>query len=587
MILCALSILLLFLSPAVSIASDKQEHHHPEAIECVSDDSVAVSRSFDYYYHHALLLKEQERYDEAFYMFEHCLRLQPGAPIVLCELHSMYSFLGMKEQAVKMIEQALEGDPDNFWYYQLLASAYEYEGNKQAAMSVYEKITAKFPTRSEMFYKLAMMYADDSKYENAINALDAIERIDGKTEDITLQKFRIYCLMNDKEKAINVLHELIAEYPDELRLKVFLGDNHMAFGDTAIAYSIYQDVLRVAPDSPEAQQSLTEYYRVTGNDTLFTHSMENLLTNEKFTGEERTSTLVKYIAYKEFQKKGDYNMKFLERLIELPYEQACNLETCASYFVMKNVSEDSVAPVLKKLLQYEPENRFAHMQLLDYAMKRNVADEVILRCDTAILYIPEVLELYYYRGLAYFKKENYAAAISSFKAGIDAREDGYEDEFISDIYALIGDAHHTLGDMNACIQAYDSALVYNSENITVYNNYAYYLAVDGRDLERAEEMSYRTIKENPDETIYIDTYMWVLFALERYDEAKAYAEKLLSLESDPGVVELNHCGDIFAKCGDIERAVEFWKRARDKGDNSKILNKKIKQRKYIPNAKKK
>ena len=141
--------------------------------------------------------------------------------------------------------------------------------------------------------------------------------------------------------------------------------------------------------------------------------------------------------------------------------------------------------------------------------------------------------------------------------------------------------------MDACVQAYDSALVYNDENIAVYNNYAYYLVLDGRDFERAEEMSYRTIKEEPENTVYIDTYMWVLFALERYDEAKAYAEKLLSIEKDPGVVELHHCGDIFAKSGDMERAVEFWKKARDKGDNSKTLNKKIKRRKYIPNDKKK
>lgn len=581
-------ILLIFsLSPAVTSASDNMILSSDTIDIHASDDEVAVSRSFDYFYHHALLLKEQERYDEAFYAFQHCLRLQPGAPVVLCELYAMYSFLGLKEMAVKMVEQAVEGNPDNFWYYQLLASAYEYDGMKQAAMAVYEKITAKFPSHSEMFYKLAMMYADEGMYENAIKALDALERIDGKTEDITLQKFRIYCLMNNKEEAINVLHELIAEYPEELRLKVFLGDNHMTFGDTAIAYSIYQDVLQTDPDNAYAQLSVAEYYRAIGNDTLFTHSMENLLMNRKFTGEERAAALVRYVSYKERQDTANYNIKFFERLMQLPYEQALTSEIYANYLTSKGVGEDSVAPVLQRLLQYEPENRYAHLQLLDYAIKREAIDEIISRCDTAILYHPEILELYYYRGMGYYKKENYSAAISSFKTGLDAREEGYDAGFISDIYALIGDAYHVLGNMDACVQAYDSALVYNDENIAVYNNYAYYLVLDGRDFERAEEMSYRTIKEEPENTVYIDTYMWVLFALERYDEAKAYAEKLLSIEKDPGVVELHHCGDIFAKSGDMERAVEFWKKARDKGDNSKTLNKKIKRRKYIPNDKKK
>ena len=81
--------------------------------------------------------------------------------------------------------------------------------------------------------------------------------------------------------------------------------------------------------------------------------------------------------------------------------------------------------------------------------------------------------------------------------------------------------------------------------------------------------------------------MWILFVLERYDEAKAYAEKLLSLGKEDTPVVLEHCGDIFAKCGDINRAVELWSEAQKQGGKSKILEKKIKRRKYISDGKKK
>ena len=49
-------------------------------------------------------------------------------------------------------------------------------------------------------------------------------------------------------------------------------------------------------------------------------------------------------------------------------------------------------------------------------------------------------------------------------------------------------------------------------------------------------------------------------------------------------VEYHHCGDIFAKCGDTGRAVEYWTQAQRMGDESKILKKKIKRRKYYPDA---
>ena len=568
-----------FAGNATSLSSD--------TIACVGKDSVAVSRAFDYFYHQALFLREQERFDEAFVMLNHCFELQPSSSAVACELYFMYSFLGLKEEAAKLVEKAVKGNPDNFWYYELLASVYEYNGEKQKAKKTYEEIAVKFPAYREILYKLALIYADDAEYENAIKALDNLERLEGKNEEVTSQKYRIYRLMNNKDAAVNELMELVNENPEMPSLKVFLGDTYMDFGDTLLAYNTFKEVLDADPDHYSAQFSLAEYYRKTGNDSLFTLTMEKLFMNDRFTGELRLSSLVKYISYKEQYDSIEYNMRFLERLMELPFEEAVNSEVYANYLISKGVGEDSVAPVLKRLLQHEPENSYAHMQLLNFSMRRKALDEIIARCDTAILYLPELLELYYYRGVAYYQKEKYIDAISSFKKGLEVRSEEYNDEFVSDIYALIGDAYHTLGDTDACIQAYDSALVYNNENISVFNNYAYYLALDGKELERAEEMSYRTIKAEPENPIYIDTYMWVLFTLERYDEAKAYAEKLISIEKELGVVELHHCGDIFAKCGDIERAVDFWKRALERGDTSKVLKKKIKRRKYIPDAKRK
>ena len=112
------------------------------------------------------------------------------------------------------------------------------------------------------------------------------------------------------------------------------------------------------------------------------------------------------------------------------------------------------------------------------------------------------------------------------------------------------------------------------------NNYAYFLALDNKELNRALEMSQATISMTPDDPTCIDTYAWVLFKLGRYEEAKAYAEKLLQVNSDMSAVEYHHCGDIFAKCGDIGRAVECWTKAVELGDLSKVLRKKVKKRKY-------
>ena len=547
------------------------------------NDSVAKARAFDYFYIQALSLREAEKYDEAFDLFEHCLSLQPSSPIVQYELYSMYNFLGRSDEALRMIEQASAGDPGNFWYRSLLAMAYEEAGNREKAKEVYEEMSEDFSSHSELFYVLYQIYADDKDYEKAIGALSEIERIDGKNEQITL-----YTLMNKYELAIKEVQELVDEYPDEPRLRLYLASVYEMIGYNEQAVAIYKDVLVADPDNLEAQVSLAEYYNNADSLSLYTKTVEKILMNSRFTGEKRTNLLVRHIAWKEQTDTTGYNERLLKNLMQLPFDKVPTAEIYVDYLRLKEVGNDTIAPLLEYILTIEPENQKAQLGLLQIAIDRNDYKEVITRCDTAILYNPEILELYFYKGIACYQEERLQEAIEAYKNGLERRAEDYDGELVSNVYTLLGDTYHEVGNLDACMQAYDSALVYNSENVAVLNNYAYYLSMEGGDLDKAEEMSLITIKSEPENATYIDTYMWILFCKERYQEAKAYADKLLAItKEDADKVLLHHCGDVYAKCGDIERAVELWQRAQSAGDDSKLLTKKIKKRKYYADKKKK
>lgn len=552
-----------------------------------SSDVVARERAFDYFFLQALSLREQERYDEAFDLFEHCLALQPSSSAVSYELFSMYSFLGRKEEALAMMQRAAEGDPKNYWYMAMLAIAYEDEGRADDAIEVYKTMAKHFSSNSNVFAGLASVYTDKGEYKNAIDAFDQIERIEGKNEQITLQKYRLYMLLQDKENALKELQGLIEEYPDDLSTKVFLGSTYMQFGDTLKALDIYDSVCKADSNNVQVQKAMADYYQRMNSDSLFTVAIERLLFNERFTGKERAELLVRFVSYKDALGDSLYNVSLMKALMQLPTEQAVTAETLARYMDMHEMPHDSITPVLEALLRFEPENGYAQMQLLNAAIKKNDFDEVIMRCDTAILYNPEILELYYFKGVAEYNKKMYKEALATFGSGLSKRTDADDSGFISDLFALVGDIQHELGNTADCYIAYDSALVYNADNLGALNNYAYFLSLEGRELDKAQQMSFKTVEAEPENKTYIDTYMWILFVLERYDEAKAYAEKLLSLGEEDTPVVLEHCGDIFAKCGDINRAVELWSEAQKQGGKSKILEKKIKRRKYISDGKKK
>ncbi len=81
---------------------------------------------------------------------------------------------------------------------------------------------------------------------------------------------------------------------------------------------------------------------------------------------------------------------------------------------------------------------------------------------------------------------------------------------------IMGDILNKKGLEEESFAAYDSCLQWKDDNVTALNNYAYYMSLKGVELHKAEQMSYKTIKAEPKNGTYLDTYAWILFMEERY-----------------------------------------------------------------------
>jgi len=99
-------------------------------------------------------------------------------------------------------------------------------------------------------------------------------------------------------------------------------------------------------------------------------------------------------------------------------------------------------------------------------------------------------------------------------------------------------------------------------------------------LEEAEKMSKRSLELRPDEPSYLDTYGWILFKMGKYEKAKEYIERAVTANKGNGDGTLyEHLGDVYYKLNDTDKAYENWKRSKEKGNDSPVLDKKIKDRK--------
>lgn len=576
---CAVCCVLLFVSCKSASQVAAPEGGASSSEMPLTDDQ---ERKFEYFLIEASRLKLAGDYDAALEMYEHCLSIDSTSATVLYEMASFYTVMGLQQKAESCFERAVALNPDNFWYKQTLAAFYQQSGQTDKAIAVYEAMASQFPKRSEPLMTLVSLYGEKEDYPNVIHALDRLEVKEGKSEEFSMQKFRIYLQMDSTARAFREIEGLVKEYPNDTRYKLILGSVYLDNNRMDDAYRTFREVLGEEPDNPQAQLSLASYYQREGDDSLYNVNLDKALLNEKLDTPTRLDIMRQLII--DAEQTGD-TLRVLDmfrKVIPLEHETADLSMLCAQYMITKKMPEDRIKQVLNHILKIEPDNTAARLQLLSYAVKENDYEDAISICRPALEYNPEVIEFYYYLGISYYQVDRSDDALATFQKGVEQVTEKTDKKLVSDFYQMIGDLYHEKKEDLLAYAAYDSSLVYNPDNIATLNNYAYFLSLERKDLDRAEEMSYKTVKAEPQNSTYLDTYAWILFEKGRYTEAKLYIDDAMKNEEMPSAAVTEHCGDIYYMTGNVEKALEYWQKALEMDDNeSKTLERKIKLKKYI------
>ncbi len=556
----------------------KKERRRPEAVPLGEEQR----RKFDYYFLESVRLKQAGKYDTAFDLLQHSLAINPHAAPALYELAQYYLYLKQPDRATAIIGQAIAADPDNYWYAQALSQLYLQQNETGKATVLLEEMAQRFPTRTDPLYSLLEIYGRQEDYDHMIDILNRIEQRTGKNEQFSLEKFRIYLRKGDSKRAFGEMENLVAECPRELRYRVLLGDAYLQNGRKDEAYGIYRQVLAEEPDNAMAMYSLASYYEATGRDSLYRQQLDTLLLNRKVTPDIKSDIMRQLIVRNE-QAGGDslQVIALFDRIMQQEPDEPDLPMLYAQYLLSKGMNQQSL-PVLRRVLDIDPTNTAARMTLLGEAVRQNDNKTVVSLCETGVETNPDMLEFYFYLAIGYNQDNRTADVLSTCRKALERVTPESKKDLVSDFYAIIGDAYHADGMAGQAYAAYDSALVYKSDNIGVLNNYAYYLSLERRDLDRAEEMSYRTVKAEPGNATYLDTYAWILFEKGNYAEARLYIDDAMKNGGGQSEDVVEHCGDIYYMTGDTDGALEYWKQALDMGCKSPKLKEKIDKKKFIP-----
>ena len=546
--------------------------------------SEEQQRKYDYYFLEAIRLKLKKEYDAGFEMLQHCLSIHPYAASAHYEIAQYYLSLKQPTQVITALEKAVLYEPQNFWYNHGLYNLYLQQNETDKAIDLLETMTERFPDKLDPLYNLLDAYSRLNEYDQVIHTLNRLESKMGKNEQLSMEKFRCYLQKGDDKKAFKEIESLASEYPNDPRYRVILGDVYLQNGKKEEAYQQFQQVLKEEPDNAMARYSLAAYYEETGQEELHQQQLDSLLLNKKVDANTKMNVMRKLIIQNE-QEGGDSIriIRLFDRIMEQEPEDASLPMLYAQYLISKNMEPQSW-PVLELVLDIDPTNTAARMTLLGEAIRKEDYKKLTQLCEAGVESNPDRLEFYFYLAIGYNQAERTDDALAICQKALKHVTPQSNKELVSDFYTIIGDSWYNKNQHEKAYEAYDSALIYKPDNIGTLNNYAYYLSLENKQLDKAEEMSYKTVKAEPNNATYLDTYAWILFMKGNYTEARIYIDNAMKSDGEKSADVIEHCGDIYYMNGDVEGAVRYWEKALEIGAESNNLKRKITQRKYIPSA---
>lgn len=551
------------------------------------------SLRYDYFFLEAVSQQTLGHYAAAFDLLNHCLGINPNAAEAYYFKAMYLAELDSDSAAVRMMETAARLNPDNNTYLERVAQYYTGTGKYDQAIHAFERLAANSHDRTDVLNMLIRLYQQQKDYKSMIQTIERVEQIEGPGEEITLSKMRVYELMGDKKSAWRSLKSLSDEHPSDLNYKVMMGNWLMQNGKQKQALKIFTGALKEEPDNSYAQSSLYDYYSQTGQDSLARVIRDRILISRK-TPEQSRLAMMQQAIRKNEQQGGDSTeiLQLFDRMMAADSTNADLAQLKAAYMAVKKMPEEDVNAALRHVLDIAPDNAASRLQLIQNLWPEGDAtkqpasrwDSIIAVAKPATQYNPDEMVFYYFEGMAYYMKDDEDNALDIFRRGVGEINAESDKDIVSDFYAAMGDILYKKGETAQAFAAYDSCLQWKDDNISALNNYAYFLSECDSSLSRAETMSYKTIKAEPDNPIYLDTYAWILFKQKRYEEAWAYEEQ--ALQNDSGItgskgVYLEHAGDILSLLGKADEAVDYWQKAVQQGADNALLPKKIELRKYI------
>jgi tetratricopeptide (TPR) repeat protein len=537
-------------------------------------DTASVNQLF----FSAIAMKTGEDNKQAQDMFNRILQLDPANDASMYELAELDKTQKNYPAAQALLEKAVTIKPNNEWYWVALADSYEKTNELVKIENVFGQLIRINPDKPEYYFDYANAFFFEKKYDDALKVYDRLEKLTGPTDDLVVNRQKIYLKQGKIDQAAAGLEERIATDPNQIRYYLLLAEIYNSNGVNDKALKVLERAKKIAPNNGLIHLALADIYRDKKNNEACFNELMLAFAIPDVDVDQKVRIVMGYVP-----KFPDPNAKAsaLELTKVLVATSPGDARANALYGDMLLQAEKlpEAKAAYQKSIQLNNQVYEVREQLVRIELSLNDMNNAVKDGEDALSFFPNQAWMNYLVGIAWVQKKDYNKALSYLK---NATSLEFQDkQLLSLSFSALGDDYHELKAFKSSDDAYEKALVYNPDNVFTLNNYAYYLSVRNEQLDKAAQMSKRSNDLQPKTASFEDTYAWILFKQKKYTDAKTWIQKAMADGKDKSAVQTEHYGDIMIYLGDVDGAVSSWIKAKEYGGNSPTLDRKINEKKYI------
>ncbi|MBE8720287.1 tetratricopeptide repeat protein [Sphingobacterium pedocola] len=448
--------------------------------------------------------------------------------------------------AIELLRGLRTENPDDSTISRELIMTLHNAGQSQDALIVYDELTANAPSSDTLDVIKAEILVDLKRNEEAKQLLNPWKG-KSKIRQVYSTLGFIYLQEKNPKQAITIIQKGIEESNDPI-LYLDLADAQKASKKDKLAF----DALMLAFKSDRVE--FLDKHRV----------------------------LLTLISPKNPEFSLD-QIQLLANELVLRHPRIADSHVLKGEILWRRGNTQEARSLFLTAVGINPKHLDAWRMLINTDLGLNEADVAVQHGMEALNVNPGNAMLMYFTGLSYMVKEDFDSSRKMLELALDnsLNDNTY---LQSIIYASLGDLYHQLKMEAESDVAYEEAIRLDSTNVSAMNNFAYYLSLRKKDLDKAAKYSALSNEIEPNSSTFQDTYAWVLFQQENYSDALRWIEKAIKSQN-PSAVLYEHYGDILSKVGNIKEAVKQWEKALelagDTGLNSDKVKIKIREKRYV------